>query len=233
MVEEPQRPAGPARTTGTLVADSVYESIRRAILGGELPPGHRLRQNDVATEFQVSHTPVREALARLASEGLVTLRPRRGAEVNSIDPSDVADIYVIRELLEPAALEMALARGGDAVDTDAIVAAATPTAGKAETGADHFDRNRRFHRLLSTGCGNDRMVAILDSLWDSVTAARMFDAYATSADEIARSNHEHLAIASAIAEGRNADAVRLLSAHLAAAAADLLELIADMEDTNA
>jgi DNA-binding GntR family transcriptional regulator len=230
-VQEPRRePQGPVRETGALVADSVYESIRRAILAGELPPGHRLRQNDVAGEFQVSHTPVREALARLASEGLVTLRPRRGAEVNSIDPSDVAEIYAIRQLLEPAALEMALARGTD-IDRDLIREAAEPPEGEI-TPLELFDRNRRFHRLLGAGCGNNRLVAILDSLWDSVTAARMFEAYASNDEDIARSNAEHLAIATAIAEHRDADAVTLLTEHLSAARADLLELIAAMEDAD-
>jgi DNA-binding GntR family transcriptional regulator len=220
-----------ARTTGALVTDTVYASIRSAILEGELPSGHRLRQNEVAEEFQVSHTPVREALARLASEGLVTLRPRRGAEVNSIDPSDVADIYAIRQLLEPAALRMALERRTE-VDAGAIRAAVDPPDGSDVSPLELFDHNRTFHHLLSAGCGNQRLIAILNSLWDTVTAARMFEAYASHDDDIERSNAEHLAIATAIEEGRDDDAVCLLEEHLTGARADLMELIAGMEQAD-
>jgi DNA-binding GntR family transcriptional regulator len=211
---------------GARIADWVYDSIRQGILEGQLPPGHRLRQNEVAGEFRVSHTPVREALARLASEGLVTLRPRRGAEVNSIDLSDVADIYAIRQLLEPAALALSMERSA-LVPTEALGAAQPPSGRRSAL--ELFDHNRRFHRLLSSGCGNKRMISTLESLWDSVTAARMFEAYASNEAEIARSNAEHLAIATAIADSDTREAVRLLEAHLGSARNDLLELVKHME----
>jgi DNA-binding GntR family transcriptional regulator len=215
------------RGSGARIADWVYDSIRQAILEGQLPPGHRLRQGEVAAEFSVSHTPVREAIARLASEGLVTLRPRRGAEVNSLDPADVVEIYSVRQLLEPAALSLAMARSG-AIDAREILAGAQAT-GAGITALELFEHNRRFHQLLYAGCGNRRLVAILDSLWDSVTAARMFEVYASNEEEIRRSNAEHLAIANAVANSDTHEAVRLLEMHLSVARDDLLSVVDHLE----
>ncbi|MEZ5074213.1 MAG: GntR family transcriptional regulator [Solirubrobacterales bacterium] len=90
---------GAGRAVG--VADWVYSQLREGILLGEFKPGERVRQSVVAERYNVSQTPVREALARLASDGLVQLQPRRGAVVNSLSPKEIDEIYELRELLDP------------------------------------------------------------------------------------------------------------------------------------
>src|SRR4029077_11389899 len=76
------------------------ELIREAILDGRLPPGHRLKEEELARELGISRTPVREALLVLQTEGLIDAAPNRGAVVRSHDSDDLEDLYQLRALLE-------------------------------------------------------------------------------------------------------------------------------------
>ena len=87
--------------------DIVTGRLRSAILSGQLGPGDRLQHDDFARQFGVSRMPVREALRVLQSEGLVELRPHRGAVVIDLRPNDVAEIFEIRAMLEARAAELA------------------------------------------------------------------------------------------------------------------------------
>ena len=96
------------------LAESVYYQIRRKILSGKYQPGEALTENEVAKELNVSRTPVREAFKQLESEGLLNLRPNRGAVIVGIGRSDIEDIYEIRSLLEGRAAEKAAVEADDA-----------------------------------------------------------------------------------------------------------------------
>src|SRR5439155_11116272 len=89
------------------VVDQVYAVIRERILSGELPGGSRLPQNSLAEELGVSRTPLREALRRLSTEGLVVLEANRGATVAQHDLSDMLHAWRARLVLEPAAARLA------------------------------------------------------------------------------------------------------------------------------
>lgn len=80
--------------------DLSYEHIRNAIVTQRLAPGQWLRQEEIANELGVSRLPVREALRRLNSEGLVVLKPRRGYYVMSLDPEEILEVFTIRSMLE-------------------------------------------------------------------------------------------------------------------------------------
>jgi len=86
----------------------VTEGIRALILGGELSPGSRIGQEELAALFAVSRIPVRVALGRLESDGLVVLKPSSGAWVARLDLAECLEIYMIRERLEPLALAQAI-----------------------------------------------------------------------------------------------------------------------------
>jgi DNA-binding GntR family transcriptional regulator len=96
----------PLSDRGSLV-DQVRDSIHAAITSGRLDPGYRLREIPLSQHFGVSTTPVREALRRLESEGLVQVQPRRGAVVVALDEVMVGDLYDLRLILETAAARMA------------------------------------------------------------------------------------------------------------------------------
>ena len=91
------------------VEEVVTNALREAILSGELRPGDRLLQEQLAEQLRVSRIPLRDALRRLEAEGLVRIGPRRGAEVTSLTPSDVKEIYDLRIKLETELLEAAIA----------------------------------------------------------------------------------------------------------------------------
>ena len=80
--------------------DVVFNTLRQAILTGELKPGERLMEIHLAKKLGVSRTPIREAIRKLELEGLVHIIPNRGAYVNTITAKDVQDIYIIRSMLE-------------------------------------------------------------------------------------------------------------------------------------
>ena len=95
-----ERTSDPYRTAQAVVADR----IRRAILSGQLAPGSRLLQAQVADEMRTSTTPVREAIRELAGEGLLDLDPHRGVVVHRPDIEELDEVYRIRKLLEPVAI---------------------------------------------------------------------------------------------------------------------------------
>src|SRR5271168_2238460 len=80
--------------------EAVYRSVRDAILNGVFAPGQMLRQEEVAARLGVSRSPLREALPRLEAEGMVVLHPRRGYAVISLDPTEIAELFDLRILLE-------------------------------------------------------------------------------------------------------------------------------------
>src|ERR1700749_80602 len=91
----------------------IAESLRTAILDGSYRPGERIRQEDVAARSGASRIPVREALRMLAAEGLVTLVPNSGAWVTRLTMAECAELYLIREGLQPLLLVSRLARLGE------------------------------------------------------------------------------------------------------------------------
>src|SRR6201997_589652 len=104
-------PAAPAdRLNIASVVDQVYMAIRERISSGSLPRGARVHQEDLALDLGVSRTPVREALRRLAAEGLVEMRTNRGARVADVDQGGMRGAYEARLVVEPGAARLAAAR---------------------------------------------------------------------------------------------------------------------------
>src|SRR2546421_10358558 len=109
------------------VVDQVYAVVRARILSGELPGGSRLPQNSLAEELGVSRTPLREALRRLSTEGLVVLEANRGATVAQHGLSDMLHAWRARLVLEPAAARLAAeVRAPDALERMRLAVAPPP-----------------------------------------------------------------------------------------------------------
>ncbi|AGP59161.1 GntR family transcriptional regulator [Streptomyces rapamycinicus] len=140
----------------------VLEIIKAAILNGRFKPGSPLVENELAGEFKVSKTPVREALKTLESTGLVVIRPYAGATVRRLSGKDAIAIYDMRLLLEPEAVRRSIQAGAD-------FSAAKQSLDCAALAADASERstaNRDFHRGLYADCGNPLLVHTLDGLRD-------------------------------------------------------------------
>lgn len=144
--------------------DVVSASLRRAILTGELAGGTRLGLTDVASIFDVSTTPVREALRQLSFEGLVTLGDYRGGVVTVVSRSEVEEIVRIRQVLEPLAIEEAIAGMTDDILDEAETILEDMAA--SDTWDAWIHGNRAFHRKIYEAASSRRLVSLIKGLQD-------------------------------------------------------------------
>src|SRR5919202_528505 len=100
----------PAPLENLTLWQRVHERLRDQILSGDLEPGTELTEVALSEQLGVSRGPIREALGRLASQGLVTVRPRRGAVVRSLSKEEFVELYQVREALEVMAVKLAVPR---------------------------------------------------------------------------------------------------------------------------
>ncbi|MEU4894329.1 GntR family transcriptional regulator [Streptomyces sp. NPDC044780] len=187
----------------------VQEAVKRAILTGQLRPGQPLVEAELAAQFGVSKTPVREALKTLAGRGLVVMSEYKGATVRTVDTAMAHAVYDVRLLLEPEALRRTVAAG-------AALEAAGTALERSDAAADPAGRslaNRDFHRALYRSCGNPLLTRMLDELRDQ---AALVSAVAWQAvpswEQEAREHREILARA---CDGDADGAARALHDHIA------------------
>jgi DNA-binding GntR family transcriptional regulator len=190
----------PARSALT---DRVYELLRTRIIDLVLEPEARLHAERLAADMDVSPTPVREALNRLAAEGLVTVAPYRGFRVSPLlSRSDLAQLLRARQVIECAAVEQAAGHRDKLVlqELSALVtrmdeiARATPLDVKAFNSAD-----AAFHRLAVGASGNRFLLQALESLHVHIQLARHYQG--RSVAEAKRANVEHGLLVAALADG--------------------------------
>jgi DNA-binding GntR family transcriptional regulator len=222
---------GPTTRAGSrpgTTAQHALESLRRAIVAGELRPGERVRQDEVAERLGVSLAPIREALAVLEQEGQVTYRPRRGYVVTELDLADLREIYELRQLLEDRAARQAL----PLLDEDAlerIELAARDCVAASERGevAAELEANRRFHFALLESPEGTHTMRVIRLLWDSTETYRAMYYNAPESRAEAAASHERI-----LAALRDRDADRLvaeLDAHRERALAQLEAILPQPE----
>ena len=160
----------PARLSASRTDTSqraIVDEVRRVILEGGAPPGSPIPVNDVAAVFGVSAIPVREGLKTLVAEGLVAHLPHVGYSVALLTASELAEMYIVRETLESAALAAAVTRASD--DDRAAVAAAHRALERAVRDDDsqaYHRQSRQFHIGMSRPSGMPRLVHMLESAWN-------------------------------------------------------------------
>ncbi|MGW0390512.1 GntR family transcriptional regulator [Streptomyces sp. NPDC003042] len=140
----------------------VLDAIKRRILTGQLIPGQALVETELAAQFGVSKTPVREALKTLAGTGLVVMNQYKGVSVRMVDADMAREVYDVRLLLEPEALRRSVRRG-------ASLDAARQALERADLATDTAERslaNREFHRALYVPCGSPLLGRMLDEVRD-------------------------------------------------------------------
>jgi DNA-binding GntR family transcriptional regulator len=153
------------RLTGGSLPDAIHAALRDAITIGGLAPGERLRQLDLARHFGTSQAPVREALVRLANEGLVVLSPNRGATVVQLSADEVEQVYSLRAELESWAVHRFLRCAAPAQLHELGGAIeAMQTAAVHNDQVAFVDADRRFHRTLCEGSASELLV----ELWKHV-----------------------------------------------------------------
>lgn len=199
-------PPVPRRTAGAMVADS----LRQAILAGDLKPGTPLRQEELAAHFAVSRMPVRDALRRLAAEALVDLEPHKGARVARLSMADARDVMAIRLGLEPQALRLSLPRLTRA-DFDRAERLLRKMDG-SDNLARHGALNAAFHGCLMARCAAPRLSALVG---EHLAAADRYMRFGLGVlDHRGPSQREHRALLAAARAGEVERAAVLLEAHI-------------------
>ena len=145
--------------------DVVFNTLRQAILKGELAPGERLMEIQLAEKLGVSRTPIREAIRKLELEGLVLMIPRKGAEVAKISEKSLRDVLEVRRSLEELAIELACQRMSEE-DMDELERVQgnfrnAIAKGEAMTIAE---TDEQYHDVIYQGTGNDKLVQMLKNL---------------------------------------------------------------------
>lgn len=194
-------------------AERAYREIRRRILDNELTAGSVLLEQELASLLTMSRTPVREAMVRLADEGMVEIRPRHGMRVLPVSAEDMQEIYQILTALEAEAAEE-IARKGLAPEQitelrDAV--AAMEHALEVDDLVLWARGDERFHRLLLEACPNRRLRSLVSQFWDQSHRVRLVTLRLRP--KPVDSNVDHLALVDAIERGDGEGARRIHREH--------------------
>ncbi|MFO1322518.1 MAG: GntR family transcriptional regulator [Burkholderiales bacterium] len=203
---------------------AAYAAVRRRILDNVYPPGHQALESELAAELGISRTPVREALIRLANEGLVEVVPRHGMRVLPVSPADMAEIYLVLTALESAAAELLARRQPKDAELKPLVDATREMTRALK--ADDLDAwaaaDERFHQGLVELAGNRTLMDAVQRLGDRVHRARMFTLRLRP--KPVNSTREHMAMLERIRAGDPQGAVDVNRAHRERASRELLAI---------
>lgn len=191
----------------------VRRELERRILSGELAPGEKLNEVDVAGELSVSRGPVREAFRALEQAGLVVTEKNRGVFVRQVSIAEADEIYEVRAGLDELIGRLAAARATPAriAELRALLREMQQAA-RAKSVDDYYPLNVRFHDLLAETTGNGTLLAAYRRLVNELHLYRR-ETLARGADSFPISTREHAQIVDALAAGDGERASRLLYAH--------------------
>lgn len=189
------------------------EHLRESIVNGTLKMGQVLSERRISDELGVSKSPVREALAQLRDEGLVTIEPQKGARVFSLTNEEVTQICDFRQAIEMAAFELALARNPDAMAADMLdIVRRMRVARKKRREAEYLALDTMFHDSIFKHCENDYLAASYSRYVGKIAALRTHLSTLPRHTEL--SFNEHEALAQAVQSGNKIDIRRLLAEHI-------------------
>lgn len=154
--------------------DVVFNTLRQAILKGELAPGERLMEIQLAERLGVSRTPIREAIRKLELEGLVLMIPRKGAEVAKISEKSLRDVLEVRRSLEELAIELACQRmTPEAVDELEKKQEEFKEAVEQGNPMEIAETDEAYHDVIYKGTCNDRLVQMINNLREQMYRYRL------------------------------------------------------------
>ena len=215
------KPAKRAVITLPAQKDLVAETVRAAILSGEMPPGARLNLDAIAGEHGVSRMPVRDALQQLEAEGLITIYPRRGVQVAKLDVDDMEELFGIRTVLEQKAIELAMSRFTEE-HFNQLHALLKRMDLMSERGKAWVRANERYHSMLNDVCEWPRLISMVNVLRRNIE--RYIRAYVHLGGlNVAQEQHWEIYEACRVRDVERAKAV--IAEHSAAAAKRLIAVL--------
>lgn len=177
------------------LASAAYERIKADVIGGVLTPGQRLRIEDLRQAYETGASPLREALSRLAAEGIVVSIGQRGFRVPSVTLDDLRDITNTRILLETEALRQSIEHGNE--DWEVEIVATFHRLTQAETGerpefAEWEIRNKGFHDALLSACPSRWLLRFHETMYDQHRRYRAISIQASTTRRDVHAEHERI-----------------------------------------
>jgi DNA-binding GntR family transcriptional regulator len=213
-------------------SEALRDFIEEKIAIGELRPGQSLDETELAKQFGVSRTPVREALIQLASMGLVVTRPRRPTTVAEIPPQHLVEMFEVMAELEAMCGRLAARRMSKEEQKELLNAhQACLTARDAQDADDYYFRNERFHELIYMGSHNSFLVEQAKNLHRRLRPYRRLQLRVR--DRLENSYSEHEGVVSAILSGDGEKAAQSLRDHVMVQGQRFADLIASLSQFNA
>jgi DNA-binding GntR family transcriptional regulator len=230
-------------TTLTTKADDIARVLEDEIVGGRVAPGTVLRQEQLSERFDVSRTPVREALRRLAALGLVSFEPNRGVRVRSVEPAELREAYLVRAELEALATYVATPRmtPADLAALDAVerrfgelTLRLREHALRGETGdtalfVAWMQANYAFHDVIYAAAGLPLVERLAKGARRTFIGETVWSARAELDELYARNDAQHRAIREAIAAGSAEGARQLAREHVLASGRLMEAVLASVE----
>jgi DNA-binding GntR family transcriptional regulator len=204
-------PAAPLTTKSELA----YNSVREKILSGEFPPGSVINQATLARTIGISTTPLREALHRLKTEGLVELDAHRDARVTELKAEEARDLLEMRRSLDPLAASLAAQRRtkADIAEIRDTLDGLEPLPGDPEYA--HLLHHRRFHAAIYRASHNDLLIETLEGLWDKADRYRRFALEVERGSAArARKAQEHRSLVEMVVAGDADGAAAVMTEHI-------------------
>lgn len=193
--------------------DIVFQTLRNAIITGELQPGERLMETQLAEKLGVSRTPIREAIRKLELEGLVIMVPRKGAQVAQFTEKDIQDVLEVRAALEALAAKLACKRMDDRAFLKLQLAIAEYTyAAKNKDLETMIEKDVEFHDIICNATQNDKLIQLFNNLKEQVNRYRI--TYLKNVEDSDTVEAEHLAILEALKNKQEDIASDLASKHI-------------------
>ena len=219
---EPASNSAPINFVNSTLADKIYHVVKKGIIYQEYQPGARLVDQEIADRLCVSRTPVREAINRLAAEGLVLVLPRRGVFVMELSEKDIKEIYEVRESLEVLAIRLAIpVLSEENIQTLEEISSQYQTAMLTDDNLTCYDLDRQFHDQLVKASGNCLLVDMYKALSGKIQISRW--KHCRDHERTEKSLLEHGLILQAL-QNRDADETILrLREHIGTVKADLLK----------
>lgn len=195
------------------LADQVYENLKLLILSGALPGGEPVPEEQLAQQFGVSRTPIREALKRLAEYGLVTLKPRTNAVVTSITPREAADIGRVRLALETLAVDSFKEESlGAFVEKLQALAAECQYRFALGDRAKGFEKESEFHIAFVSGAENAILTETYTRLDSRIQLLRIAQNLTT--EQLLPYASQHLELIQSLRRGNREETKDLLKRHI-------------------
>ena len=210
--------------------DVVFNTLRQAILRGELKPGERLMEIQLANKLGVSRTPIREAIRKLELEGLVLMIPRKGAEVAEITEKNLRDVLEVRCALEELAVQLAC----DRMDEEGIKAMKEDSAEFCNT-LDSDDITRiaqadvAFHDIIYAATDNRRLIQLLNNLREQMYRYRI--EYLKKKECYPQLLEEHQTIIDSIESRDKVRATQITGQHIKNQAEAVVDTIREKEES--